>query len=43
MKFKEDVMTLDIAYNIIPNLEEWRIFKELNLIEVDADILYRKV
>ena len=38
----EDVMTLDIAYNIIPNLEEWRIFKELNLIEVDADILYRK-
>lgn len=38
----EDVMTMDIAYNIIPNLEEWRIFKELNLIEVDADILYRK-
>lgn len=38
----EDVMTIDIAYSIIPNLEEWKIFKELNLIEVDADILYRK-
>lgn len=37
----EDVMTMNIAYDIIPNLEEWKIFKELNLIQVDADILYR--
>ena len=38
----EDVMTMDIAYDIIPNLEEWKVFKELNLIQMDADILYRK-
>ena len=35
-------MSMEIVDNITPNLEEWRIFKELNLIEVDADILYRK-
>lgn len=38
----EDVMTMDIAYDIIQNLEEWKVFKELNLIQMDADILYRK-
>ncbi len=39
---KEDILTIDIAYEIIPDLEEWRLYKELNLIEVDIGILYRK-
>lgn len=34
-------MTIDIAYEIIPNLEEWRLFKELNLIKMNSEILYR--
>lgn len=37
----QDVLTIDIAYQIIPNLEEWRLYKELNLIKVDSGILYR--
>lgn len=37
----EDILTIDIAYKIIPNLEEWRLYKELNLINVDSSILYR--
>lgn len=37
----ENSLTIDIAYKIIPNLEEWKLYKELNLIKVDAGILYR--
>lgn len=36
-----DILTIDIAYKILPNLEEWRLYKELNLIKMDASILYR--
>ena len=36
-----DSLTIDIAYQIIPDLEEWRLFRELNLINVDSSILYR--
>lgn len=38
----EDILTIDIAYKILPDLEEWKIYKELNLIKTDANILYRK-
>ena len=37
----ENILTIDIAYKIIPNLEEWKLYKELNLINIEADILYR--
>ena len=37
----EDILTIDVAYRIIPGLEEWKLYKELNLIKVDVDILYR--
>ena len=38
---KEDILTIDIAYKIIPDLEEWKLYKELNLIKLDEGILYR--
>lgn len=38
---QEDVLTIDIAYKIIPDLEEWKLYKELNMIKVDVGILYR--
>lgn len=38
---KGDILTINIAYGIIPDLEEWKLYKELNLIKVDVDILYR--
>lgn len=37
----ENDLTINIAYKILPNLEEWRLYKELNLIKMDANILYR--
>ena len=37
----ENILTIDLAYKIIPNLEEWKLYKELNLINIEADILYR--
>jgi len=37
----ENDLTSNIAYKILPNLEEWRLYKELNLIKMDANILYR--
>lgn len=38
---KGDILTINIAYGIIPDLEEGKLYKELNLIKVDVDILYR--
>lgn len=37
----ENLDTLDIINNIIPNVEDWEIFKELNLINTNIEILYR--
>lgn len=37
----ESRMTLDILYEIEPTIEEWMIFRELNLLEVNAEVLYR--
>ena len=37
----ENDLTINIAYKILPNLEEWSLYKELNLIKMDANILYR--
>ena len=34
-------MTLDIVLSIVPDVEEWEIIKELNLLNTTADILYR--
>lgn len=38
----KDKMTIEIINEIVPNIEEWRIIKELNLLNTDAEILYKK-
>lgn len=40
IKNKEE-MTLDVILSIAPNVEDWEIIKELNLLNTTADILYR--
>lgn len=35
-------ITIDIIYNICPNLEQWRLSRELSLLKVDEDVLYRQ-
>ncbi|MCI8640463.1 MAG: ABC-F family ATP-binding cassette domain-containing protein, partial [Clostridia bacterium] len=37
----KDKMSIDIIHEIIPNIEDWEIIKELNLTGADAEILYR--
>lgn len=37
----DENMTIDIIYNIYPDLEQWRLIRELSLLEVDDDVLYR--
>lgn len=37
----EGRMALEIMEERNPQLEEWRIFRELNLLDVDAEVLYR--
>ena len=34
-------MTLSIVEEILPNAENWQIFRELNLLDTDPEILYR--
>lgn len=34
-------MTIEIVNEIAPNIEDWKIIKELNLLNTDAEILYR--
>ncbi len=34
-------MTLDIAEEILDGAESWRLFRELSLLEVDSEVLYR--
>lgn len=34
-------MTLEVIEELLPALEEWRLFKELNLLNVDVQVLYR--
>lgn len=38
---KEEV-AIDIVKSIVPQVEDWEIIKELNLLNTEADILYRK-
>lgn len=38
----ENKITYDIIYEINPLFEEWKIMKELNLLNVNLDVLYRK-
>ena len=35
-------MSIEIVEEIAPNVEDWQIIKELNLLNTDAEILYRK-
>lgn len=36
-----DAMTLSIVEDILPDIEMWQIFRELNLLDTDPEILYR--
>jgi len=35
-------MTLEVIEERLPALEDWRLFKELNLLNVDVQVLYRQ-
>ncbi len=37
----KDRISIEIVYEIAPNAEDWEIIKELNLLNTDAEILYR--
>ena len=37
----KEKMTIEIVNEIVPNIEEWKIIKELNLLHTDEEILYR--
>ena len=37
----EERMAIEIVNEIAPNIEDWQIIKELNLLNTDAEILYR--
>ncbi len=39
---QKERMTIEIVNEIAPNAEEWKIIKELNLLNIDVEILYRK-
>ncbi|MCI8666182.1 MAG: ABC-F type ribosomal protection protein [Dorea sp.] len=38
---EKDRLTLDILEALNPQLEQWKIFRELNLLKADAEVLYR--
>lgn len=40
VKNKERI-AIDIVHDIVPNIEDWEIIKELNLLNTDSEILYR--
>lgn len=37
----QERMTLEVIEELLPALEDWRLFKELNLLNVDVQVLYR--
>lgn len=37
----KDKMSIEIVHEIAPNIEDWEIIKELNLLDSNLDILYR--
>lgn len=38
---EKEKLAIEIINEIIPNVEDWKIIKELNLLNTDAEILYR--
>ena len=38
---EKDRMTLELLEEMNPQFEEWQLFRELNLLSVDAEVLYR--
>ena len=38
----KDKMAIEIVNDIVPNIEDWKIIKELNLLNTDPEILYKK-
>ena len=39
----KDKMAIEIVNDIVPNIEDWKIIKELNLLNTDPEILYKKL
>ncbi len=37
----ENDISINILYNLLPNVEDWKIYKELNLLNGNSEILYR--
>ena len=38
----KEKLAIEIVNDIVPNVQDWEIIKELNLLNTDAEILYRK-
>ena len=38
----KEKLAIEIVNDIVPNIQDWEIIKELNLLNTDAEILYRK-
>lgn len=38
---REGAMTLEALEDLLPGLEEWRLLRELNLLDTDPEVLYR--
>ena len=38
----KEMLAIEIVNDIVPNIQDWEIIKELNLLNTDAEILYRK-
>ena len=38
---RDDAMTLEALEDLLPGLEEWRLLRELNLLDTDPEVLYR--
>ncbi|NLC78800.1 MAG: ATP-binding cassette domain-containing protein, partial [Ruminococcaceae bacterium] len=39
--FDESELSHEVVESIIPNVEEWRLLRELNLLRVDNEVLWR--
>lgn len=37
----KDRMTIEVVHDIAPNVEDWEIIKELNLLDANVEVLYR--
>lgn len=38
----DNIITIDIINNLYPDIEEWRLIRELSMLKVNEDVLYRE-